>query len=441
MNFKDRAKSVAATLKLDAHNAMPRFASIMAALAIIGCVLFSGITVTAIQKGQADIRSTSVYTSSFTTSKTGIGGDVIGVYTNSQRTRAMVLMKFDDVSKVSTDASNYQAFVTGSSTKLKQTQIKGDPSGSIMVFGSTGYMGIELDNPEGFDPQILNITVRANSQIVPQAERATVDEDLAAGDTTFAKFDQWRIFVNPGAESTKPASALDGDKTDLRAMYNEMVVAPREKELRAEMDKQLGTLRSDLAAIDEYTNRLLTTTVDGVSVVPPEVPVQIRGDRVLCDGKPITEAKGEGANCPDGDLSLQSDWTFPNGYNFDWRAGSAQEGYLDKLTPEGQTYLQFLTDHANAKGEDDAFNTTNIEWVMSDGSYLADRVSANPDLEPIKNLNDTTNLLSTAYDTYYDDKETYEVDQMTALLNLEVSLRDVEANHTINDTEDTVLVY
>lgn len=437
MSITDKMKSIRSVLRLDQHHAIQRFGVIFAALAVTGAVGFSSAGVSAATAGHEELVTRAVYADSFVTSKTAAGGDVVGVFTSSDRKRAMVLMKFDDVSQVSTDASNYQAFMTGTNQNLSQKTPKGSPEGSILMFGATGYMGIQLENPEGFEPQILNITVRANSEIIPLAESEDVDEEMANGDGSFKNYDQLRLFVNPGASEATHLKALDQDDPQVQSIYNEMIIEPQEEELRGTMQTQLETMQSDLAAIDEYKRRLQTTKVDGLSLEIPEDPAQIKGDSITCEGVPLRGKTGDKAQCPSGELGLKTDKDFADGYNIDWRDGSVDEGYLDEIVPADRGNLEYLSEHSER--DDEAMRTDALEWKMDDGSYLDDLGGA--DTEPVVNLNSTISLLTGAYKTYYDDKQAYQVDSMTELLNLELSLLDVESNHTVNDTDDSVLVY
>lgn len=437
MSFTDKMKSISSVLRLDQHHAIQRFGVIFAALALSGVIGFSSAGVSAATAGHDELVTRSVYANSFVMSKTGVEGDVLGVYTSEDRTQAMVLLKFDDIAQVSTDASNYQAFLTGTDQSLSQKTPEGSPEGSIYMFGSTGYMGIALENPEGFDPQILNITVRANSELVPLSEREEVDEEMTNGDGSFSTYDQLRLFVNPGASEAKHLSALDEGELDPTQIYDEMVISPQEQELRETMQGQLETMQSDLAAIDEYKQRLRTMKVDGLSVKLPDDPEKIRDDAITCDGRSLRGETGDGAQCESGDLALSTSWTFPDGFNFDWREGSVLEGYLDEIVPADRSNLEYLSEHAERDSE--AMRTNDIEWQMSDGSYLVDL--GGEDTELVANLNSTISLLTGAYETYYDHKQEYQVDSMTGLLNLELSLQDVDTNYTVNDTEDSVLVY
>src|SRR5699024_12312406 len=79
--------------------------------------------------------------------------------------------------------------------------------------------------------------------------------------------------------------------------------------------------------------------VDGLSIVPPEVPKQIAGDRVT--GSPAQKSQKS-------TLDLETSWVSPSGFDFDWRSGSVDEGYLDDLVPEDESKGSYLAKKARA---------------------------------------------------------------------------------------------
>lgn len=126
------------------------------------------------------------------------------------------MMHFDDRAKISYNASDYQAFLLGSNEQLKSEKL-GTPgvSGSFYVFGSTGYVGVLLEAKQPFEQQVLNLTLRAKAELTFSQQQASgaSNEDVV-GDASFAKFDQWRVFINPGATGTKPLATLDATNFD-----------------------------------------------------------------------------------------------------------------------------------------------------------------------------------------------------------------------------------
>ena len=429
MGMKDTAKTLGTRLKLDSHHAIERFGVLFGMLVLSCLVIFSATGVSAFANNKEALSSTALYTPSFLTSKTGLSGDVPGVYVNENRTRAMVLMHFDDTAKVSANAEDYVGFLTGSSKNLDPQDLKTNIAGSVYMFGSTGYMGVMLDSDKPFSPQVLDLTMRANTELVYKEQDASSSSDLPA-DGSFQKYDQWRIFFNPGGSEATVSEALGGDRIDVGAIFDEVVISVEEEAIRADLDAQLALMQTDLNRINDATAELERTTADSGSLhlAVPKAPVQIAGDKV---------SGSRGTAGTDSTLSLETEYVLPMGYDLDWREGNVKDGYLKDLIPEGSNYASFLAQRSKETKDDLGIN--GMKWILSDGTDLrSDYDSSNPMVKPLIEI---TNKLSQAYQDYYNNKKTYQVDLQTELLDLEVNLRNVESNFTSNVAQDAVRTY
>jgi hypothetical protein len=431
MGMKDSAKGLAARLRLDSHHAIERFGVLTAAVAVSCVLIFGGASASSFANQQANLDATTLYTPSFTTSKTQVSGDVAGVYVNSHRTRAMVLMHFKDSSSMSADASKYKAYLTGSGRDLVDQPLQSAVTGQIVAFGSTGYMAMVLDSDKPFQQQILNLTMRSNSELVYKpTETRKVREDLQ-GQKTFAEFDQWRLYFNPGASGAKKTTVLDGDDFDPGAVYAALVIRPDEKKARSDLDTQLAQLQVDQARIAEYTTDMARVNVDGVFITPPAVPKQIAGD--IVDGKP-------GVGKTPSTLRLKPQWVSPRGYEFDWRSGNVETGYLDSIVPEGESYVTFLADKAetSTNGDDGQLQPGDIEWKLTNGRLLSDYGTTDKTMQPLFEIR---NNLAQAYQDYYKHKVDYQTKAYSELIDLEVDLRNVRAAASVNDNAKALFTY
>jgi hypothetical protein len=286
-----------------------------------------------------------------------------------------------------------------------------------------------LDSDKPFNPQIMNLTMRANTELVYKDGGASTDKDLPA-DGSFAKFDQWRVFFNPGASEATVSAALSTPKADVGAIFNEVVVSAQEKTIRDTMDAQLGLMQTDLNRINDGTAELERTTADDgrLHLLTPVVPKQIAGDVV--EGKARI---GETAST----LKLKTGVVLPTGYDFDWRGGSVKAGYLKDLVPDRSGYVSYLA--KRSKETKDEFRINEMQWRLNDGTDLKTDYSSTA--TTVKPLTDIMNKLSQAYQDYYKDKTTYQVDQYKKLLDLEVSLRNVESNSTVNSAKEVMVSY
>lgn len=427
----EKFRRIQKRLHLDSHSATERFGVVLAMFSVSLIALTAGLGASAVANTREQIAATALYTPTFTTSLTSLAGEVPGVYVSPDRTRALVMMSFGASAgdQLSIDAKNYQAFVAGSTTKMEYVPLLTELSGQIVRFGSTGYFGVVLDSATGFPEQILNLTMRSNSTLVYTAgENAAVRQDLY-DDSTFLDFDQWRVYVNPGASDAVVLESLSGAGEPLEPVdvYYDLVVREQEEVLRAELDRQLAQMQVEQFRIEEYTAQLASTEVAGLSLVAPDVPAQIEGDTVV--GTPGSQEEP---------LTLRSTWTAPTGYDFDWRSGDVRSGYLDALMPADTSYVRFLSDKASETDQDGGYRATSRVWELSDGSNLADHRSGDGVLAPLVSV---MNNLSAAYDGFYASKATYQTAGLQSLINLEVQLRNVERSTSINDDQESLLTY
>jgi hypothetical protein len=432
MGMKDHAKNWATTLRLDSHHAMERFGVLFVALTLSFVVIFGTAATTAVSNERTQLGSTALYTPTFTTSKTQLDGDVHGVYVSTDRTRAMVLMQFSDTSSVSANSERYQGFLTGATKELADEPLKSNVSGEIVTFGPTGYLAMVLDSETPFEQQILNLTMRSNSELVfLPSEKRKVREDLE-GQKTFAEFDQWRLYFNPGASGAETVPALDSETFDAGAVYADLVIAPDEAVVRQSMDDQLAQMQVDQARIAEYESEMDRVNVDGIFLTPPTVPEQIAGDEVT--GSAPVDGK-------DSTLTLKPKWVSPSGYDFDWRGGSVTEGYLDDLVSADDSYVTFLAEKASLSknGDEGAVRLKDEAWALSNGRLLSDYgTSSDKAMEPLREIK---NDLSQAYQDYFSHKVDYQVTTYGQLLDLEVALRTVRTGASNNDSDKALFTY
>lgn len=434
MSALDKAKGVGKKLRLDSHHMIERFGIMMGVLTTAFALLMVAGVGFSMEKNKQQMTNQAVYTTTFTTSKTAIKGQTVGVYTSKDKTKSMVLLKFDNVIPVAADAKDYQSFLTAVDLNNKQQMPKGSPQGSIYVFGTSGYIGVYLVNSAGFESQILNLTMRAKSELVVPNTQASQAQNI---DSSFAKFDQWRVYFNPGGAEATHIKALDAGSPDVKQMFYEMVTSPAEAKVRDSLDADLKKMQTSLADVEEKTNRLTTTTVGntGVKVIAPgamdpsRIPAVIAGDKVT--GK---EKVGDVAST----LKLESKQVLSGGYDFDWRSGSVLEGYLDKLTPAGMDYVTFLSKKGTETAPSLDVSDRTMAWTLTDGQLLSNVNLSNP---AYATVSENVKNLTTAYQTYFSDKKTYAVNDLPKLLDLEVQLRSIQANSTINTDKNVLLVY
>lgn len=443
MAIKDKAKAFSKKFKLDSHHAIERFGIFFGAFVLVGVVITGSSAASAFQSDNDALSATALYHHDFTTSKTQLEGTVDGVFRNTEGNKALVMMHFAPEAPISYDAADYQAFLLGTTPEIKDGEsLPAEPlktsgiKGKFYLFGSTGYVGVVLEADQAFDKQVMNLTVRANEELtfVEQQEDGASGTELAS-DATFEKYDQWRVFFNPGGSEAKTIKALDTQIFDPTKAYHEVVQASEEEAVRTKLDDQLSLMRSDLTRINSYSSDLQTTKVDGLHLRAPKLPKAIAGDEVV--GESAAQSKDKKSS-----QALKTDTVLPGGFDISWRDGSVQEGYLHDLVPAGQNYAQFLEAKSNeaGEGEDIKSEISGMKWKLSDGSNLTeDYRSSDVVMQPLMSV---MNNLTQAYTDYATNKATYQVDQMLELLALDVQLQNVQANTSVSsDTTSITSLY
>lgn len=355
----------------------------------------------------------AVYTTAFSMSLTGLSGSVVDVYTNTDHTKVFVLLKWNDPTKIVTDASEYELFYTGSDLAGNKVSRQSSPSASIYLFGSTGYMGIYFVDTNGFPAQIVNMTLRCNKMIAP-----LMTEIPSYNDQSFAEYDQVKIYFNPGGSGSTVAKFLDEDRMGIYDVCEGTMIAGQEDELRVKLDTDLVNMEAALMKIQEYERRVRQD-----AILPPDAPIQIRNDKIITD--------------EDGNKSLETGYMLPGGYDFDWRNGSILEGYLDKAIPDGYAPSQHLTTSAQL-AQSDNFKISNLTWMNADGTVFTGKNPQN--LTAINQANSDIQLLQTAWTEYYNAKKAYQTVDLAEMLKLELYLRDVMENFSIK-TDDTITLW
>lgn len=412
-------KAFLSKVGFDKHHRFERFGVIFSSLVLVLAIITSVAFVGKLQMDNKNLTNKVVYTTKFKTSLTNIEGSVNNIYRSRDNTKVFIVLNISDMSSISVNAKNYQMFLTGCKTvgDTVEGAVLEHPTvnGSIYMFGSTGYMGIYLVDNKSFPSQIYDLVIRCNSRIVSSASSLDTDENGNNEGNSFTKYDQFRIYFNPGGAECDTADFLDKDNWNIIDAYEECVSRKQEKELRDILAKDIETLQLNLSAIDEYIERL-----KNLNVVVPDASPLIAGDEVIEE---------------DDHLVFKPKHVLATGFDFDWYNGSIKDGYLDALCGD-LTYTQYLN-KKRAEVEGSQLNLGSIEWVMTDGTKVNDLDTS---VANNKTIVDTTGLLSDTWNTYYSNKQKYECTDLKSLLNLELDTRNVESDYTINSDKDTALI-
>lgn len=357
-----------------------------------------------------EMSANAVYTTSVTLSRTGQQGEVVGVYTNKAKTRGMVLIKMSDTDKLSTNAEDYKVFTTAVDLDRKEEKLKSKPEGSIYVLGSSGYIGLYFVDNAGFQSQIFKSTLRLDKEFT------TVTKNNVSSQTSsksYSEHDQMDVYFNLGASKAEDLKALDKKVFSAQDLYIEAVG-------KADDDKQRKLLADDLAKmsklklqIEEQRNRLESLTADGVKVVVPELPKEMKSDSF----------SGSGDN-----VKMSTDYVYSNGINVDWRKLKLEDGYFDAINnltinPDGLSLSRWLV-QLNDRSADDEVTTYEVEWMMEDGTTLEQFASElGSSNAAVSELNKQTSSYVSLVSEYLALKSQYQTQDLVDLISSDLALQ------------------
>lgn len=398
------------------HYAIERFG-------VLFCVLMlalSGVVASVMVKRNGDkkeqLGSQVMYSTAFTMSKSKATGQVVSVNVSNDKTKALVLLKYDDTSRMATNAKDYSMYLTGTNQNKGRTDLQSAPEGSVYVFGNSGYVVFYLVDVNGFPSQILDLTFRSNNPFEDG------DAIADANDGSFAKYDQARIYFNPGASGSETVACLeDGDMSPYH-IYESVLIEQQERDLKTQMEDALKTMQQAQARISAAEK-----TVEDKNLQIPQAPDKIAGDYITQD--------------ENGQLNLTVMRPLPGSHEFDWRNNSVATGYMDDILQ--MTGFTNETDYFAAKTEEKQADNAGLRvqdvlWYMTDGTAVTLYGNSNSLSTAEKLRNDAMQALVNAWQDYYNAKELYTVTLPSQLLDLEIISREMTSNYTVRMfTDDT----
>ena len=145
----------------------------------------------------------------------------------------------------------------------------------------------------------------------------------------------------------------------------------------------------------------------------------------------------------DGVYHLTTDYVLSNGIDYDWYNGSIHDGYLDDLR-NGLSYTDYMKKFTEIEEnlEETEFST-DIVWYMTDGSTFngEEYMETQLDDTSYNELTSSIELLTGAWETFYELKKQYQCTDLVALLTLEKEAREAQNHYTINTNENVLQVY
>lgn len=270
--YADKAKKrrkLLGKLKLDRHHKMERFTVIVGTLTVCLALNLAVSGYHAYENNKQILSDQAVYTRTANFSKTGTEVSINGVYRSEDNKTAFIVYKLDSLNSLSMDGKTYNVFVLGYKDAVHSQTM----TGKYFVFGSTGLMGVMLYDENGLLNQLLDIVVRSNKNITP-----TVASNTEYSDASFKKFNQMRLYANPGAKDATKMNEL-GLKIDKEMLYYLFIGKEKEQailESWKEATKKEKLLRTQ---ISEYEERIQSAGYE-----KPKEPEWIKRGFVLPDG-------------------------------------------------------------------------------------------------------------------------------------------------------------
>ena len=394
------------------------FAFAVFAVLVLLCVDFVGITLHAKNIDKDTLTSEAIYVSDFTTSLSGVKGEITNVYVNEDLTKCGVLVKFKDMSNIVTDALTYQVYVKGFNVSRGDYAQKTlcSPRGGYYVFGPTGYALIYLVDSNGFQSQALELIVRCNDTIFKSNQSTQDVAKLKEKDGSYEQFDQYRLIVNPAAEKAERVSFLDD--FDVVSLYRDAVVDASEADIRAQLTTDVAELNTQMKAIQNYKAQL-----EALNVKVPELPEFVAYDHF--------------ENEEDGTLIYTPGTNMAGGVNFDWFHSDLHSGsFLTEDIIGLKKPSQFFGDLKATERDDmpllKEFYTIEGELIIEDTESPLSDVSAMS-----KNIANYRNALQ----SYFNLKYKYQAVDLVSYLHLEYNMMNTGKNFSSNYSDNAVIVW
>lgn len=363
------------------------------------------------------LSSRAVYTTEAVFSRTNQTGKVVGVYTNEEKTRGMVLIKFDNGVNISSSASDYKVFTTASNLKKGKENLSSKPEGSVYVFGTSGYIGLYFVNNAGFESQIFKSTIRM------EKEFKTVDEKVVKGKEvsgeSYSKYDQADFYYNLGASQATNLTTLENADFSVQDFYVEALGTKVNNDKVSQINERLNRMSKLMLQIREMKSRLESTSVDNTKLVVPDIPNEIKSDNFSGSGDSIL---------------YTTDYVYPGGLNFNVKDVDLKTGYFksinnSKLNPDNLSVSRFLAKLKNEQSNATYLSKYEPKWTMSDGSKLEDFVkNIGVDNAAVSSMNDNIQTYVNLVNAYLTDKIGYQTGDLRDLLSLDISLENATTN-------------
>lgn len=418
-SFGKRLESIRDNLKLGPHHKMERFTAILGGT-LTFLVLFSVLSFVTHRSDVAQsVSAQAVYTEDFSFSLSGEKMYVEGVYGNEDQTDVMVLLRMQSPETMSTDAENYELFITG-----KKDSLSYKPDVTFSMFGSTGYGVIRFQHDESIPQEVADITIRANAELSAQEGSGSSGEKDST-DGSFGDHDQGKLYVNPGANDVETLDWLETSETDPSKLYTALVAESIDDEIHTEIEEHTDELAKLLNREKEYKNRLTSAGYE-----PPETPWFVEGDYVNEDGVFVAGKDLSGA------------------FTFDYSTKTIRDGYINQVMDglsDFDAYMKSHAEKASKEGDGDARKerVDRVDAIKTEDGATLDLTTVATGSSPSAQVaaKDSVESLQATWRNYLNTKGDLQRDLMRDLLILDADVLSQTSSYSTLSDKDTITFY
>ena len=328
------------------------------------------------QNNRQRISSTAIYNRNYIWSRTGSKGEVVGMFTDTSRSAAFVLLR-NDAATTSTSAQAYQVFMKGRDEALENTPVL-----TVFVYGPTGYVGLYFKDTAGFRNQVYSLIVRNDSAASEHANEGTFTN--VERDQSFIDHNQIRLYLNFGASEVPVAPVMDIPNVTPLQLFMDMpasVSGEGGASKYASSCSDAQAILAEMAQMYILINQGRENLQDN-GVIVPDLPHYIANDRIdtvpndfssepmafvpemvtstgtaggveslygYDTGTTVTDdndssgndavqgVTGQGATYIDKDGNeqkyyyLHTDYLFPGMVSFEWQGQAFSSGFIDRI--------------------------------------------------------------------------------------------------------------
>ena len=459
---------------LDSHHRIERF-GIMFVVFLIALGSLYGISYKMhLNRQKVNLGVQAMYTTRSQWSLTGQYVNVLNIFRNDNSSKIFILLKTGEgpqnMSTLSTDANDYQIFMTG----YNGDEITKVPKAAVYVFGNTGYMGLYFADSSGFDAHLYDMVLRCNAQLTSDVDSSAQEAYAGNIDKSYQYHNQIHLYANFAGSDAVVADFLNKDNPTTDEIYADVVASIDEMGVREGLDILLKDINDDMNRVNEYEKRLKS-----LGVVVPNLPAALAGDRITMNAEdtvnnPVAFEKsmvnasssiidssyyssevssGEGVEGIQiertseentNKLYLVTDYVFPGGYQFNYQTVKLVDGTLDGLKPADLTFVQWVeqknvekqTYRTIGQSLDMSYYDT---WYMASGEEFT--YDGNVSLTVDSSIQTAISDYTAAVSQLYTDKYVYQTQKLYDLLRLEASSKTSSSLFSINASDSVLTMY